>query len=182
VEEWLALAGMVGRRLSTTRLWATVAGWLRCKAVAFQEKQGWGILDFFLINEGGCMAIGWLSVLKMVPWGDVIENAPKVASGAKKLWNSVGKKPSATVAAPMPASGTLVDVPEPVAALQAQVTQLQVSVAELHQQMLESSALIGSLAEQNTQLIARVEVNRKRVLALTVAVVVLAVVVANKLF
>lgn len=39
------------------------------------------------------MAAGWLTVLKMVPWGDVIENAPKVAQGAKKLWSSVGKKP-----------------------------------------------------------------------------------------
>lgn len=128
------------------------------------------------------MAIGWLSVLKMVPWGDVIENAPKVASGAKKLWNTVGKKPTAPAAAAAPVTGTLVDVPEPVAALQAQVTQLQTSVAELHQQMLESSALIGSLAEQNTQLIARVEVNRKRVLALAVVWVALAVVVAYKLF
>ena len=128
------------------------------------------------------MAIGWLSVLKMVPWGDVIENAPKVASGAKKLWNTVGKKPTAPAAAAAPVTDTLGDVPEPVAALQAQVTQLQTSVAELHQQMLESSALIGSLAEQNTQLIARVEVNRKRVLALAVAVVLLSLVVARQLF
>lgn len=131
------------------------------------------------------MAIGWLSVLKMVPWGDVIENAPKVASGAKKLWNTVGKKPAAdtgtgtgTTGAPASPGGA-----EPtLAALQTQVTQLQLSVAELHQQMLASSALIGSLAEQNTQLIARVEVNRKRVLALAVVLVVLAVVVAYKLF
>ena len=127
------------------------------------------------------MAIGWLSVLKMVPWGDVIESAPKVAQGAKKLWDTVGKKPaastSATVASAPPGQ------PEPtLAALQAQVTQLQVSVAELHQQMLASSALIGSLAEQNTQLIARVEVNRKRVLALAVVVVVLAGVVGSQLF
>jgi hypothetical protein len=50
------------------------------------------------------------------------------------------------------------------------VNQRQLSVAELHQQMLESSALIGSLAEQNTQLIVRVEVNRKRVLALVVVI------------
>ena len=31
------------------------------------------------------MAIAWLTVLKMVPWGEVINNAPKVADGAKKL-------------------------------------------------------------------------------------------------
>lgn len=117
------------------------------------------------------MAIGWLSVLKMVPWGDVIESAPAVAQGAKKLWKSVGKKSPA--AATPPPEGTVANEATPsLAVLQAQVTQLQVAVAELHQQMLESSALIGSLAEQNTQLIARVEVNRKRVLALAVAWVV----------
>jgi hypothetical protein len=106
----------------------------------------------------------------------VIESAPKVAQGAKKLWDTVGKKSAAsTTATP--------GQPEPtLAALQAQVTQLQVSVAELHQQMLASSALIGALAEQNTQLIARVELNRKRVLALAVVVVVLAVVLGSKLF
>jgi len=124
------------------------------------------------------MAIGWLSVLKMVPWGDVIESAPKVAQGAKKLWNTVGKKTAADTTAPNTPSE-----PAPSrTSLQAQVTQLQHSVAELQQQMLESSALIGSLAEQNTQLIARVEVNRKRVLALVGAVVVLAGVVGYKLF
>ncbi len=127
------------------------------------------------------MAIGWLSVLKMVPWGDVIETAPKVAGGAKKLWSSVGKKPAAAAAAPVGAAAVS-EAEAPLTALQAQVLQLQVEVADLHQQMLESSALIGSLAEQNTQLIARVEVNRKRVLALAAALVVLAVVVAIKLF
>lgn len=127
------------------------------------------------------MAIGWLSVLKMVPWGDVIESAPKVAQGAKKLWDTVGKK--APAAAPNDSAAVVTAEATPtLAALQAQVTQLQVSVAELHQQMLASSALIGSLAEQNAQLITRVEVNRKRVLALVVVVVVLAVVVGSKLF
>lgn len=111
------------------------------------------------------MAIGWLSVLKMVPWGDVIESTPKVAVGAKKLWKSVGKKPvSASDAVTTP--GALAEADTPLAALQTQVLNLQVTVAELHQQMLESSALIGSLAEQNAQLIQRMELMRKRLLAL----------------
>ena len=132
------------------------------------------------------MAIGWLTVLKMVPWGDVIENAPKVAQGAKKLWHTVGKKPVPVVAdhftpstvAPGAASGQ----DAVIVALQAQVAELQVTTADLHQQMLESSALIQSLAEQNTQLIQRVEVNRKRLLVWGVLTVVLAVVVAVKYF
>lgn len=38
------------------------------------------------------MAIPWLVVLQSVPWTDVIRNAPKVADGAKKLWNTVNRK------------------------------------------------------------------------------------------
>ncbi|MCF8159797.1 MAG: hypothetical protein K9J76_03775 [Polaromonas sp.] len=113
------------------------------------------------------MAIGWLSVLKMVPWGDVIENAPKVANGAKKLWQNVGKKPS--VAPPVnPLADAMGSEPPSVAALQAQVAGLQVAVADLHQQMLASSELIQSLADQNAQLVKRVEVNRVRLLWLGV--------------
>ena len=33
------------------------------------------------------MPIPWLTVLQAVPWGEVIRNAPKVAEGARTLWN-----------------------------------------------------------------------------------------------
>jgi len=49
-------------------------------------------------------------------------------------------------------------------------------------QMLASSELIGSPTEQDTQLVARVEVNHKRLLALVGVVVVLAGVIGFKLF
>jgi hypothetical protein len=124
------------------------------------------------------MAIGWLTVLKMVPWGDVIENAPKVAQGAKKLWSTVGKKPvpqaNPVSAQVVPGQGPTGGQEAMLAALQAQVADLQVTTADLHQQMLQSSALIQSLAEQNTQLIGRVELNRKRTLVLFVLLLVLA--------
>ena len=123
------------------------------------------------------MAIGWLSVLKMVPWGDVIENAPKVAQGAKKFLSAVGKKAVPGVsdtlypATPTQAAGEQDTV---VAALQKQVAELQAATTELHLQMLQSSALIQSLAEQNTQLVQRVELIRKRVLLLAVVTLMLA--------
>ena len=41
------------------------------------------------------MAIGWLTILKSVPWTEVIKNAPKVAEGARKLWNAVGRQRAA---------------------------------------------------------------------------------------
>jgi hypothetical protein len=121
------------------------------------------------------MAMGWLSVLKLVPWGDVIENAPKVAQGAKKLWNSVGKKPRLSTLDPVAhaASGGLQGQEAVIAALQSQVSELQVATADLHQQMLESSALIQSLADQNTQLVRRVDVHHKQLLALGALTLVL---------
>ena len=126
------------------------------------------------------MAIGWLTVLKMVPWTDVISNAPVVADGAKKLWNAVAKKTSNagpdTGFAPTSAHESL-GAPS-LASLQIQLTATEVAVADLSQPMLASSELIKALAEQNTQLIKRVEVNRTRLLWLAVFTVAFAVFVA----
>ncbi|HSO45041.1 MAG TPA: hypothetical protein VLQ47_05920, partial [Rhodoferax sp.] len=111
----------------------------------------------------------------------VIETAPKVATGAKKLWQTVGKKPVA--AAPVSPAREVLRAESPaVAALQSQVAELQTAVADLHQQMLASSELIQSLADQNTQLIKRFEVNRVRLLLLTTAVLGLAVVLVSRFF
>jgi hypothetical protein len=103
------------------------------------------------------MAIGWLTVLQSVPWAEVVSNAPKVAAGAKKLWNAVGKKPpapSGTVT-----EGQMVLSPEAraIAVLEARIGELQAASAELQGQMMASSELIKALAEQNTQLILRIE-------------------------
>ena len=110
------------------------------------------------------MAIGWLTVLQSVPWADVISNAPKVADGAKKLWNVIAKKPpSPETEAPI-AQPALSPEARAIAALQLRVAALETAAADLHDQMLASSELIKALAEQNTQLIGRIEVNRLRVL------------------
>ena len=120
------------------------------------------------------MAGGWLALLQLVPWTDVIKNAPKVADGAKKLWQTVGNKPPP----PAETTGTSVRLtPEgqAIAALQARLLTLENATQDLHEQMLASSELIKSLAEQNTQLIRRAEVNRLRLLALASVTAVVAV-------
>ena len=117
--------------------------------------------------------IGWLAVLQLVPWSDVIKNAPKAADGAKKLWQSVRKKaPSSfqnTTTRSLPS-----DIQTP---LQTRMAALEQDLADLHSQMLESAALIQTLAEQNTQLVQRAESMRVRVKALGVVVVLLVVAV-----
>lgn len=105
------------------------------------------------------MAIAWLTILSNVPWSDVIKNAPAVAEGAKKLWKKVGSRASTVTTAPIAGSEA---TPE------AQLASLQARVAELQAQMLAASELVQSLAEQNAQLIARVEANRRRMVFLTI--------------
>ena len=109
------------------------------------------------------MPIGWLAVLQSVPWSEVIKNAPKVADGAKKLWNAVTNK-SAPLNPPF-ATAQTASSPElqTIAALQANVAVMASALSDLQGQMLASSELIKELAEQNTQLITRVEANRARV-------------------
>ena len=110
------------------------------------------------------MAIPWLSVLKVVPWSDVISNAPVVADGAKKLWHMVTNRAvaSAADAGTTPPNAPLAE-PVTLQSLQMRLDQAQVALDSLHQQMLGSSELIKSLAEQNTQLIERMELLRRRV-------------------
>ena len=122
------------------------------------------------------MAIGWLTVLKSVPWGEVISNAPKVADGAKKLWNSVGKKAPVAESAAGAATPSTHD-PAAASALQTRLAAVESAAADLHGQMLASSELIKSLAEQNAQLIRGIEANRIRLRWLTGAVIVLGCVV-----
>lgn len=115
------------------------------------------------------MAIEWLSVLKAVPWGDVISHAPTVADGARKLWGAVGRKgPAADVPADA-AGATLGARAVSVDELQARLASAEAATAELHQQMLASSALIKDLAEQNAQLIVRIEAIRVRMRWLALA-------------
>jgi hypothetical protein len=120
------------------------------------------------------MPIPWLVILQSVPWTDVIRNAPKVADGAKKLWSTVRGRdagPGARQPAVPAANATLT-----VSELQARLAATEQAVSDLHAQMLASSELIKSLAEQNTQLVQRIEANRRRTLWLAALAAIAAVI------
>ena len=125
------------------------------------------------------MAIGWLTVLQSVPWSDVVRNAPKVAAGAKKLWDNVANKSAANPDVAADGSGL---APEPAPAtlegLQQQVLSLQAASAHLQQRLIESSDLIGTLAEQNAQLIQGIQALRRRLFWLGVALVLVGLMAA----
>jgi hypothetical protein len=62
-----------------------------------------------------------------------------------------------------------------IAALESRLVSMEAAAADLHTQMMASSELIKALAEQNAQLIARIEAHRVRVLWLTWATGVAAI-------
>lgn len=107
-----------------------------------------------------------LTVLTNIPWRTVVENAPKLADGAAKLWNSASRRNK-----PDPIPGA-VDAPQQQPASEAEqlANRLQAAeegVRQLTEQMQASSALIKDLAEQNTLLIQRIELNRLRLIRLS---------------
>ncbi|HEX4880710.1 MAG TPA: hypothetical protein VFV39_12750 [Limnobacter sp.] len=120
------------------------------------------------------MPAGWVTVLQMVPWTEVIKNAPKVAEGAVKLWNTVSKKNvdgQVDVSVPLAAIDELTELE-----LQAErLARAEEQLAVLQQEMLQSSQLIKELAAQNAQLVKQVEVNRKAVTLLGVVLALMAV-------
>ena len=138
------------------------------------------------------MAAGWFSILQKVPWSDVLVNAPAVAQGARKLWGTVaGKAPEAhspqapaTTAEAAPATA-----PEAVEfasradvqALQERLARAEAGTAELQAQMRASSALIASLAEQNAQLVVRMEMLARRLAWLAIGGAVVGALAAGAL-
>ncbi|MCA1856263.1 hypothetical protein LE190_10035 [Massilia oculi] len=118
------------------------------------------------------MATGWWSVLKTVPWSEVINAAPQVASGARRLWDSVARKPGA--GAGMVAEPMVDDVAEEdvFGSLVLRVDRNEATLNDLHKQMLQASEIIANLADQNAQMIAKMELARTRMLWMGVATAV----------
>ncbi len=121
------------------------------------------------------MAIGWITILKTVPWADVISNAPKVADGAKKLWKTVAKKTGAQTSSTQAAPTTRSAGAQSTSPLETRVFEMETRTAELHAQMLASSELIKALAEQNAELVKRIEAIRVRVLVLGAVCIILVI-------
>lgn len=119
------------------------------------------------------MAAGTIiTVLANVPWGQVLDAAPKVAEGAAKLWKAVVRRKtqdSAQAATRAEAGPVVVPSGDPLQAMQAEIAALQLAVGNLKDEMQSATELIKLLAEQNTVLVQRVELNRQRLVRQSVA-------------
>lgn len=120
------------------------------------------------------MAIPWIAALKIIPWGDVIEHAPKVLNAARKLLDKQ-KSPSAPVPAGPPLDPA--SAPPSLGELRNRLIETQQLVAQqaqAHQQMAQT---LSELAEQNARLVEAVQLLRVRTRVLIGACALLAIAV-----
>ena len=102
------------------------------------------------------MALPWKTILTNVPWSDVLGKAPIIADGAKKLWQGLGRKSGDGVVTEAEA------VIAPDADHATRLAGLETAQRKLRTQILASGELIQALSGQNTQLVAQIEVLRRR--------------------
>lgn len=122
------------------------------------------------------MAIPWLMALKVIPWGDVIEHAPKVLGAARKLLERQrGKPASATV--PVAVEATAGPAPS-LNELAARLAAAQLLIDQQAQASDMLTQTVAELAEQNARLVSAVELLRVRTRLLLWAAVLMAVALA----
>lgn len=124
------------------------------------------------------MALPWLTALKVIPWGDVIEHAPKVLNAARQLLDRQrqrgrGAEPAAPATVPVEAVGS-VDL-QALQSLQHQLAAARDDLERLRQTQEALTQTVADLAEQNSRLVAAVELLRRRTRLLMGAVLLLAV-------
>ena len=117
--------------------------------------------------------MGWFGALKLVPWSEVIEAAPGLVRGARRIFAQTQDEPAATAAEPPPAAAV-----DPTEALRAQLQQLEAQVQALTTQQQATAGLLESLTEHNARLVEAVQLLRLRQRWLGGAVAVLALALA----
>jgi hypothetical protein len=109
------------------------------------------------------MPIPWMVALKVIPWGDVIEHAPKVLNAARKLLDKKTGDPSEADTA---ASSVVLDAPgappPSLGELKNRLIAAQHQIDRQAQTQDDMARTLAELAEQNARLVAAVAVLRTR--------------------
>jgi len=110
------------------------------------------------------MALSWMSALKVIPWSDVIEAAPGLVKGARKIFTR-SQQTEVPAASAEPGNVDLGD----------RVSQLEASLAQIAEQQGATARLVESLAEQNARIVEAVDILRVRTRLLMGVCAVLAI-------
>ncbi|MDO9606419.1 hypothetical protein [Hydrogenophaga sp.] len=123
------------------------------------------------------MAIPWLLALKVIPWGDVIEHAPKVLNAARKLMDRQRTEPAPAVTTTATADW-VGDAQPSLGELKNRLIAAQVQLDRQVEMQEQLTQTVAELAEQNARLVSAVDVLRRRtrMLLWAAAALVLAVV------
>jgi hypothetical protein len=109
------------------------------------------------------MAAGWWTVLRTVPWNEVISAAPQVANGARRLWDTVNRNRQGMPDGPMGMAPEMAGQEDDVFdVLIRSVERNDAEITDLRNQMRSASEIIANLADQNAQLIAKVDAQRQK--------------------
>ena len=100
--------------------------------------------------------MNWLTALKILPWGDMIEYAPKLVNGAQKLWQRVKNEKAATDAI------IIEHAPLADSDIARELQELKQQLQDAQAQQLELSNLVSELAAQNQRLVSAIDVLRTR--------------------
>lgn len=114
------------------------------------------------------MSIGFLSALKVIPWGEVINSAPAIVKGARTLFARTRAAPTLDPGLDATQAGG-----DPTEQAQRRVVQLETRVAELAEELRQLAQLNQSLAEQNARMVLAIDILRSRMRVLSVALGVL---------
>lgn len=109
------------------------------------------------------MPIPWMVALKVIPWGDVIEHAPKVLNAARKLLDK--KSGDGEVGNAMPAREVLdaqTTHPPSLGELKNRLIAAQHQIDRQAKLQEELAQTLAELAEQNARLVGAVAVLRTR--------------------
>src|SRR5690606_15846847 len=151
--------GRTGRRVSTARWRARAAAHARCArraqtvgsaaCCAGSREIASGAIaprpcraTWPARRNGAAMAINWIFALKAVPWADVVQAAPSIVKGARKLFNN------ARSSEPPPVGPEEFHPGADGGSTHARLRALEVAVRNLDAEQDSTAELIRSLAEQ----------------------------------
>jgi hypothetical protein len=127
------------------------------------------------------LALGWISALKVIPWKDVLEAAPGMVKGAKRLFTAAKAETNSHTIDDSSPTTVSFDA-EGLANLNSHVRRLQAKIVELNSEQSSSAKLIKSLAEQNARVVNAIEVFRVRIKILIYVCFLLGIVLSTLIF
>lgn len=106
------------------------------------------------------MALPWLTALKNIPWGSVIEHGPKVLDKARDMVNRHRDAKSPASETDSPDAGTTMQADPD--ALNQQLQALQLALTRLSSSNLELTQSVNKLREQQDAIHASLAAIRRR--------------------